>query len=921
MEPKPPIKKLAISFHLLLLYALFSLEATSFAVVTFLYHLWASIPFCAVTLLPLLYEWKWILSFLNLSHTNTCHSTNLIALYTLKALFSLIAYSYLLDNASHFVPLKLAFNTMVLLYAISKPPRFVLALGFLNVLGVLWYLVKLRSIEEGFLLAFTQTAVIVAITHYLERTHETTLSGRQKTLKDFIMSLPEAIVILDRDNSVAFKNEEAFEFFDKLKGSHNGSFGQFTELLVEANNSGTTLKQNIEQFCRDIEGTYQYKMQWTQDYLIEEVISTGPETSTPTRKEKRHLNVTMIWTKDSLLFPQEGGELSLIFNDISEKGALREQKLADNMKSVLISTISHELRTPLNGVIGILNVICEKLPSEIKAWWNAAYISTQLLLNTVNCMLDFSQLEMQKFALHTGILNIRATFTELLVLFEDIVPKDKVVLKQEVIAEVPVSFRTDPARVKQILMNLLSNSVNYTFNGSISLAASMVDDEFMKIEVTDTGVGISKEAQQNLFKLFGNVQNETSVNACKLAGLGLTVSNKLVHELGGTMAVKSSVNIGSKFTFTLKELPPESPKPLPRQLRNGSVGIKPAKCRNASTSEMKLMFDCKPEQRRSTLRNILLNKSLTLRNGGLNLIPRLMPCMSPNENVKKKLAEDNKSNSSISESESDSDSSPSSKSDNSEGSVCEELKLSGDIMESVKYIHRSISKSEFSFDIGTRKSKALSADLTKAGRKLLSPSEIEILVVDDSSINRLVLSGMLKNLGYTPKEACNGKEACKIVIGSGARIDIVLMDVQMPLMDGIEATYKIRQRYDKDTLPIIAVTALSSELELQKCVDAGMNDTMTKPLSLNDVKMIMQKYGLSHDYPSFEKTCQQNYMDEEQCEYKAVNLRVLYYSQSKLFHSTFLLGKPCIMYFMLNCYLITESVVWHLYNSYGTSIQ
>ena len=198
----------------------------------------------------------------------------------------------------------------------------------------------------------------------------------------------------------------------------------------------------------------------------------------------------------------------------------------------------------------------------------------------------------------------------------------------------------------------------------------------------------------------------------------------------------------------------------------------------------------------------------------------------------------------IDESNSDSASDKSSDSNEGEGSICDELKRDCDIIDSVKIIQRSVNKSGFSFDIGTRKPKAMSEDLTKQRRDRILPAEFEVLVVDDSSINRLVLSGMLKNLGYLPKEACNGKEACKNILQSGIVFDIILMDVQMPLMDGIEATYKIRQRFDRDILPIIGVTALSSEVELQKCIDAGMNDTMAKPLSLQDVKMIMQKYGL-----------------------------------------------------------------------------
>ena len=857
----------------LLLYIVFSVESVIFTVQTLLCRPWNGFYFALMIVLPFVYEWRLIrdLPFLNFSCiTGECPIRSIL-IYSAKALFTMALCILIPGSLAFFISAKMALNSCWLLFCIYKLsyPRIVLWSA-----GLLFFAITILLCIEDAVLALSQCIILTIMEYYMTMNCDKSFSDYYKTLKEFIMSFPEPILILNQENSVLFKNQEGFGLIDQIKNTHTEVAEDFTELFLEAKKTGISLKQNIEQFRRDIEGTYQNKLQWSQEYFIEEEVNVAAKltftvrssNATQTRKQEKCYNVTMIWLRNPLLpFLTTGSsDVILIFNDISEKGALKEKKLADNMKSVLISTISHELRTPLNGIIGILDIIYGKLPEGIKAWWNAAHFSAQLLLNTVNCMLDFSQLDMEKFCVHSGYMNLRKAFNELIELFDNVVQKDKVELKQTIAEDVPVTFKTDPARVKQILINLLSNAVNYTFNGSISLSASMADDGALRMEVSDTGVGIPKEAQENLFKLFGNAHDEPSANACKLAGLGLTCSSKLVRELGGNLTVNSKVNVGSTFWFTLKEIPPDSPKLDLRRVRNNSLDVdlrKRRRCRGVSEMEIKLQFDCQPEQRRSALRCILMNQGPSP-NGELSIIPQLVPCTSPRNSKKREEGKLTDNGKPISESGSDSDSnsdsssikgsikskSKSKGSNSYEGSVCEEINLSDDLMKS--NINRSISKSGFNFKDGTCRVKALSADILKTSRKVSRVTDVEILVVDDSSINRLVLSGILKNLGYNPKEACNGKEACKLVLNSKLRFDIVLMDVQMPLMDGIEATYKIRQRFDKTVLPIVAVTALSSELELQKCIDAGMNGTMAKPLSLQDVKMIMKRYGLYEGYES-----------------------------------------------------------------------
>ena len=176
-----------------------------------------------------------------------------------------------------------------------------------------------------------------------------------------------------------------------------------------------------------------------------------------------------------------------------------------------------------------------------------------------------------------------------------------------------------------------------------------------------------------------------------------------------------------------------------------------------------------------------------------------------------------------------------------EYSICEEMKLN-ETIDTNKCVHRCLDVNEFSFKSGTFKSYCLTQE--KVDKNKITKHASRILIVDDTPINRLVLTGMLKTLGYNPKEACNGEEAVMQILKPSNSFDIILMDVQMPIMDGIEATYKLRKQFNPEQLPIVGVTALSFDHELNKCIKAGMNEVMTKPLSLNDIKSIIRKYKL-----------------------------------------------------------------------------
>lgn len=804
------------------------------------------IPLILIYCLPLFHEWKYMGNdfYKKILELDFVFPFQLLFIENYKVFLAILWCSVSTGVYFESFAMKSAINVLVLsiLNLLIKRNMALLSLAVMNCCAILFLIFKSMCQNNevfGIVLGqYIQSFAIFWIWANIPRPDD------EKAIREFLMDFPEAFVILNSENEVAFKNQEVYSLFCSLKTFNSGNFMALANELKENGKGNCTLNTNILQFRKDIENEGQEKMQWAQDYFFEEKQDNSNQPSL-----KKYIHVTMMWRKEAILKSTKSkalykGDLILIFKDVSEKSALRDQILSENMKSVLISTISHELRTPLNGIIGILNMISGKIPPEIKAWWHAAFVSAQLLLNTVNCMLDFSQLELKKFTIQPSNLNIKSLFTEFANIFEDLIQKENVIINFDVSPEVPNVFRTDSIRIKQVLMNLLTNSANYTFKGNISVYATCPTANQMRIEVKDTGVGIPKEKLNNLFKLFGNVpgqqQQAMASGACKLAGLGLTISHRIIVELGGTFEVESKVNHGSCFAFTIKQIEEEAKKPRKKISRNTISNDSQGRDVNSQTNEIKFHFDCKPEQRRSTVRGFLLKGQNNNRNTALCEFP-LIPFTEDVRKHSLEFQEADKSEESDSESEAECDH----EINEASKTVCEELQVSSEILESVKQIHRTVNKKRYSLEARERRTqKALSDDLTEKRRRIVQPSDIEILVVDDNSINRLVLSGMLKNLDYVSKEACNGQEACKLVLSSETRFDIVLMDVQMPLMDGIEASYKIRQKYTCDELPIIAVTALCSELELQKCRDAGMNDVISKPLTFQDIKNIMQKYKL-----------------------------------------------------------------------------
>lgn len=793
-------------------YIIFTLESLVFVFLALLSNLTKGLLFSGIVLLPLWCEWRLVRGEINLKlySVSPVHLTKPVLIYIAKAI-----PLYLLRSSDspelNLILWKMTFNAIILALVLLRV-RESLVVGAVAAAGVVamaWNAIRAFDLVIG----VTQLCFCFATQISFAKCQEEVASYFMKRMKEILILLPIPLIILDDKSSITFKNEEAFEFFGRFDEVSRGSFETFSKSLLETNKSGITFHQNLAQFQKDTAAGLQSQMKWTQDYYL----------LTP-HHQKQHtsyLNIKMLWS-ERLMLLSPSDKLLLVFTDTSAKEILKEQIALDNMKSMLIGTISHELRTPLNGIIGILYVVSEKLDAEVKEWWKATFASAQVLVNTVNCMVDLSCLETGQFKVHKGSLNIRELLDELMELADSVVLKGRVRLVKHVAEDVPLDFRTDPGRVRQILINLINNAVNYTYNGSISVSASMQDNK-LKLEVKDTGIGLNKETQKCLAGVIEGRDDQPYFTMDSCVGLGLVISSRLARTLGGKMTFESAFEVGSCFAFTLQEFP-----------NNSSSGNPSAKEAEKLAGDKQL--EQQSRRRRGThiaigVDGVTFTNTSKLLMRQANGKGKLDSKGIPEERVQEETKEG------ITNSFLELDS-------NSEDSICDELPQQEDTRNSLMLLNRSISKTCFSFNAGLCKSAPLHEERSAPLKPLAAAKAVEILIVDDITINRLVLRGMLKNMGYTPREVFNGKEACRMVLTTGIKFSLVLMDVQMPLMDGIEATRKIRKRFSAAELPIVGVTALSSETEVDKCTRAGMNEVKVKPLSLKDIKALVKEYKL-----------------------------------------------------------------------------
>jgi PAS domain S-box-containing protein len=517
---------------------------------------------------------------------------------------------------------------------------------------------------------------------------------------------------------------------------------------------------------------------------------------------------------------------------------------ANHAKSSFLARMSHEIRTPMNGVLGMTELLLETgLTSTQRKYAETVQRSGKNLLGIINDLLDFSKIEAGKLELENVDMDLRRTIEDIVDLLAERAHAKGLELACSIPPDLPTHVRGDPLRLGQVLTNLVGNAIKFTEQGSIVIRVASVEDAAdnvtMRFDVIDTGVGISHDAQSRIFEEFAQADGSTTRKHGG-SGLGLAISKQLVEMMGGAIHVESSLGAGSTFWFTANfEKQASQPHVEPRSLPIGLL-----------TGVRALMVESSAINR-GILHQLMSNWEMTTRvaetpKQAIDLLTQAAARSVPYD-----LA-------------------------------IIDLGLPGmDALELARTIRARADISKVRLVMLTRRhadsrsarDAGYDACLVKPVRQTMlyeclvnvmagRPQETvaapavsapvsrppagirgNILVVEDNLINQQVALGILQIQGYSVSVANNGKEAVN-AHAQGA-FDLILMDCHMPEMDGFEATMEIRRREQSSggkRVPIVALTANAMAQDREECLNAGMDDHLAKPFSMQTMQEMLDRW-------------------------------------------------------------------------------